>query len=251
MTRGARDYHGLHVLVDDDPRWPGDPVEQARSACRAGVAVVQLRAKHATDRATLAWAREIRALTRAAGIRFVVNDRFDLALLAEADAVHLGQDDLPPAALPAWARARLAVGRSTHSPADLEAARDEDVDYVAYGPVFGTRSKDSPFTARGLEAVAAAVRAAAPRPLVAIGGIEAKDLAALRALGVAGVAVISAVAGAAEPERAARALVEAFGEGDATPLRRDEATAATPDSSNSSNSFDSSDSSDGRGGEHR
>ncbi len=204
-------YRGLHVLVDDDPRWGRDPVEQARAACRARVPVVQLRAKHAGDATTLAWAREIRALTRAAGIRFVMNDRFDLALLAEADAVHLGQDDLPPSALPAAARAKLAVGRSTHTPEQLAATRDEDVDYVAFGPVFGTRSKDSPFSARGLEAVAEAVRLAAPRPLVAIGGIEVSDLAALRALGVAGVAVISAVAGAADPERAAGELIAAFG----------------------------------------
>jgi thiamine-phosphate pyrophosphorylase len=203
-------YRGLHVLVDDDPRWGRDPVEQARAACRARVPVVQLRAKHAGDSQALAWAREIRALTRASGSRFVVNDRFDLALLAEADAVHLGQEDLPPAALPAAARAQLAVGRSTHTPEQLDATRSEEVDYVAYGPVFGTRSKDSPFSARGLEAVADAVRRAAPRPLVAIGGIEAGDIAALRAIGVAGVAVISAVASAADPERAAARLVAAF-----------------------------------------
>lgn len=205
------DYHGLHVLVDDDPRWGRDPVEQARAACRAGVPVVQLRAKHASDRTRLAWAREIRALTRASGSRFVVNDRFDLAWLADADAVHLGQEDLPPAALPPAFRARLAIGRSTHEAAELAAARDEDVDYVAFGPVFGTHSKDSPFSARGEAALAEAVRLAAPRPLIAIGGITRAQLPALRALGVAGVAVISAVAGADDPERAARALVEGFG----------------------------------------
>ncbi|MFO0690706.1 MAG: thiamine phosphate synthase [Myxococcota bacterium] len=210
MTARGDAYRGLHVLVDDDPRWGRDPVEQARVACRARVPVVQLRAKQAGDRVALAWAREIRALTRAAGSRFVVNDRFDLALLAEADAVHLGQDDLPPSALPREARARLAVGRSTHTALQLEAARHEDVDYVAYGPVFGTRSKDSPFSARGLEAVAEAVRLAAPRPLVAIGGLSRETLPALHALGVAGVAVISAVTAADEPERAAAELIDAF-----------------------------------------
>lgn len=210
MSARGDAYRGLHVLVDDDPRWGRDPVEQARAACRARVAVVQLRAKRAGDRQTLDWARAIRALTRTAGVRFVVNDRFDLALLAEADGVHLGQEDLPPAALPAEARARLAIGRSTHTPEQLDAARREDVDYVAYGPVFGTRSKDSPFTARGLEALADAVRRAAPRPLVAIGGIGAEHLGRLRSLGVGGVAVISAVAGAPDPEHAAAALVAAF-----------------------------------------
>ena len=200
----------MHVLCDDDPRWGRDPVAQAEAACRAGVSVIQLRTKHAGDRRALEWAREIRALTRRSGIRFVVNDRFDIALLADADAVHLGQEDLPPSAVPGEYRARLAIGRSTHTPEQLEAARDEDVDYVAFGPVFGTRSKDSPFSARGLEALADAIGRAAPRPLVAIGGIEATHLRRLRSLGVAGVAVISAVAAAADPERAAAEFVAAF-----------------------------------------
>lgn len=204
------DYHGLHVLADDDPRWPKDPVAQARDACAGGAPVVQLRSKHATDREVLAWAREIRALTREAGTRFVVNDRFDLALLAEADAVHLGQDDLPPDALPKEVRERLAVGRSTHTPAQLRATRDEDVDYVAFGPVFGTTSKDSEYDQRGLDALREATALAAPRPLVAIGGIGTEHVAALREAGVAGFAVISVVAGADDPVGATTDLVARF-----------------------------------------
>lgn len=207
----AHPYAGLHVLADDDPRWGRDPVEQAREACRAGAPVVQLRTKHATDRQSLEWARAIRALTREAGARFVVNDRFDLALLADADAVHFGQGDLPPAALPPEVRARLAVGRSTHTPEQLEATRSEPVDYVAFGPVFGTTSKESDYDARGLERLRRAVALAAPRPLVAIGGIQAGHLDALREAGVAGFAVISVVAGAADPVAAARELIAGFG----------------------------------------
>ena len=213
MTQRSRgdDYCGLHVLADDDPRWRQDPVGQARDACEGGAQVVQLRAKHATDSQALEWAREIRGLTRAAGARFVVNDRFDLAMLAEADAVHLGQGDLPPHALPREARARLAVGRSTHTPAQLEATRAEDVDYVAFGPVFGTTSKDSEYTARGLESLEAAVRIASPRPLVAIGGIQFDHLPDLRSAGAAGFAVISIVASASDPAAQTRLLVRAFG----------------------------------------
>lgn len=211
-TESGASWGGLHVLADDDPRWPHDPVAQARFACDAGVSVVQLRAKHATDTVALEWARRIRDLTRAAGIRFVVNDRFDLALLAQADGVHLGQTDLPPDALPAEARATLGVGRSTHTRAQLEATRGEDVDYVAFGPVFGTTSKDSDYTDRGLTALEEAVRLAAPRPLVAIGGIGREHLRALRAAGVAGFAVISAVAGADDPRAAAAALARTFAE---------------------------------------
>jgi thiamine-phosphate pyrophosphorylase len=202
---GAR-FAGLHVLADDDPRWPRDPVAQARAACAGGAPVVQLRAKYATDVQALAWAREIRALTRECGVLFVMNDRFDLALASDADAVHLGQEDLPPERIPPAARERLAVGRSTH---DLEQARraaDEPVDYVAFGPLFGTRSKDSPYTARGLEALGAVVEAVGPRPVIAIGGIDGDKLAEVVAAGAAGAAVIAAAAGATDAEAAVREL---------------------------------------------
>jgi thiamine-phosphate pyrophosphorylase len=201
---------GLFVLADDDPRWRLDPPAQAAAACQGGAAVVQLRAKRAGDREALAWAREIRALTRAAGALFFVNDRFDLALLADADGVHLGQDDLPPGRLPPAARARLLVGRSTHTLEQARAARGEAVDYAAFGPVFGTQSKDSPYAPRGLELLAEVAKLLAPLPLVAIGGIDLERAPALRAAGAAGAAVISAVAGADDPVAATRALVAAL-----------------------------------------
>ena len=205
-------FRGLHVLADDDPRWGRDPVQIARDACQAGAPVIQLRTKHATDSQTLQWAQAIREITREAGARFVVNDRFDIALLAEADAVHLGQDDLPPDALPQSAREKLAIGRSTHTPEQLEAARNEAVDYVAFGPVFGTASKDSSYSERGLEALRQAVALAAPRPLIAIGGIKAHHLAELRAAGAGGFAVISVIAGARDLVAATSELIEGFRE---------------------------------------
>lgn len=202
---------GLHVLVDDAPGWKLDPVEQAAAACAGGAAVVQLRAKRATDREVLAWAAAIRRASRERGVLFVVNDRFDLALAAGADGVHLGQEDVPPARLPAAVRARLFVGRSTHTVAELRAASGEPVDYVAFGPVFGTRSKPSEYGDRGLEALADAVRLAAPRPLVAIGGIDLENAGAAVRAGAAGLAVISAVAAAEDPVAATRALAERIG----------------------------------------
>jgi thiamine-phosphate diphosphorylase len=207
---------GLHVLADDDPRWRLDPPAQAAAACAGGAAVVQLRAKRAGDREALRWARAIRATTRAAGVLFIVNDRFDLALLCEADGVHLGQDDLPPARLPASARARLLVGRSTHTLEQARAARDESVDYAAFGPVFGTASKESEYAPRGLRLVAEAARAVAPLPLVAIGGNDLARAAEVCAAGAAGVAVISAVAGADDPVAATRALAAALRAGSAS-----------------------------------
>jgi thiamine-phosphate pyrophosphorylase len=196
------------VLADDDPRWARDPVAQARAACAGGAPVIQLRAKHATDRAALVWAREIRAITRDHGARFVVNDRFDLALLADADAVHLGQTDLPPGRLPESARASLCVGLSTHDREQARAASKEAVDYAAFGPVFGTRSKESEYDERGVEMLAEIARLVAPLPLVAIGGIGLADIESVMKAGAAGIAVISAVVGADDPEAATRALVE-------------------------------------------
>ena len=148
---GAHRVRGVHVLCDDDPRWKWDLRVQARAACEGGAAVVQLRCKHTTDREALVVARDLRALTRAAGCAFVVNDRFDLALLAEADGVHLGQGDLPPGRLPEAAHARLFVGRSTHTREQARAVCEEPVDYLAFGPVFGTASKASEWSARGTD----------------------------------------------------------------------------------------------------
>lgn len=200
---------GLHVLADLSDRWKHDARAQAKAACEGGAAVVQLRAKDARDADALGLAREIRALTRDAGVLFFVNDRVDLALAADADGVHLGQGDLPPDRIPASARARLLVGRSTHTPEQLDAATREAVDYLAFGPVFGTRSKESEWSARGLAALERAVAVAAPLPLVAIGGIDAANAGAVAATG-AGVAVISAVAMADDATLATRCLTHAM-----------------------------------------
>ena len=201
---------GLHVLADDDPRWQRDPVAQARAACRAGADVIQLRTKHATDRVALAWARAIRSETRDAGTLFFVNDRFDLALSAEADGVHLGQEDVPPERIPDALRRQLLVGRSSHTEEQALAACNEPVDYIAFGPVFETESKPSPWSARGVEILAEVVRRVAPRPVVAIGGIDAANAGRVSDAGAAA-AVISAVAGAADMGDATRELLQALG----------------------------------------
>ena len=194
MSRPGEAFRGLHVLVDDDARWGRDPFEQAAAACAGGAQVVQLRVKHAGDGRALEWGLAIAALTRRAGVHFVVNDRFDLALACDADAVHLGQADLPPASLPAAARERLAVGRSTHDVAQARACCSEPVDYVAFGPVYGTTSKPSEYRARGLSMLREIAGIVAPRTLIAIGGIDGSKIPELIRAGAHGVAVISAVA---------------------------------------------------------
>jgi thiamine-phosphate pyrophosphorylase len=200
------------VLADDDPRWKRDPVAQARAACAGGAAVVQLRAKHATDREALGWCEAIRAVTREAGTLFFVNDRFDLALAAGADGVHLGQGDLPPDRIPTLAREQLLIGRSSHDAEQARRAKREPIDYLAFGPVFGTTSKRSEYSERGLASLREIAASVTPCPLVAIGGIDQDRVAEVILAGAAAAAVISAVAGAADPVAATRALVAAIEE---------------------------------------
>jgi thiamine-phosphate diphosphorylase len=124
--------------------------------------------------------------------------------------VHLGQGDLLPARVPEAVRARLLIGRSTHTSEQARAACDEPVDYVAFGPLFGTTSKESGYGPRGVGALAEIVALCAPRPVVAIGGIDAARAGDVVRAGAAAVCVISAIAGAADPTTAARALVHAI-----------------------------------------
>lgn len=211
-------FKGLHVIADDDPARRHGPEAVALAACRGGARVVQLRAKHSGDREALRLARELRACTRAHGVAFVVNDRIDIALLAQADGVHLGQDDVPPCAIPEALRGGLAVGRSTHDEAQMKRALREGADYIAFGPLFDTTSKETPESARGegaLRALCSALHGSgdAVPPLIAIGGIGvARAARALRA-GADGVAVIATVAEAEQPLASVRALSAACGGG--------------------------------------
>lgn len=201
---------GLHVLVDDSPQWQWNPLELASEACRGGARVIQLRCKHHSDAQMLEWGLALRDITREVQAALVINDRFDIALLCEADAVHLGQDDLPPSAIPSDLRGRLQIGRSTHDLQQLEEACTQDLDYIAFGPVFGTTSKKSEYDERGLEALTQACATAAATPVIAIGGIDESRLAAIREAGASGFAVIGAVAGSPDPCQATTVLTTAW-----------------------------------------
>jgi thiamine-phosphate pyrophosphorylase len=200
---------GIYAIADDDPRWPHPVRAQIEGALAGGACAVQLRLKHTRDADALELARWTAARCRAAGALSFVNDRFDLADLAGCDGVHLGQDDIAPQELPGDVRARLVVGFSTHTLEQVRASRALPIDYVAFGPVFGTQSKDSPFAARGIGALGEAVTGAA-HPLVAIGGIGPEELGPVARAGATAAAVISAIAAAPDPEAATRELCERF-----------------------------------------
>jgi len=191
----------LYLVCDARPRAFLD------AALRGGVDLIQLRDKRLDDAGLVAAARDFRAAADAAGALFVLNDRPDLVAACGADGVHVGQDDTTVAAARAAAGPDRIVGRSTHAPAQGAAAdADPDVDYLAVGPVHATPTKPGR-PAAGLEYVAWAADHVRT-PWFAIGGLDAGNVDAVTAAGARRIVVVRAIAGAADPESAARALRE-------------------------------------------
>ena len=196
---------GVYVIADDDPRWRHSMERVVEAAVREAASCLQLRFKHTRDGDALARARALAARARGAGLLVFVNDRFDLADLAGADGVHLGDRDLAPERIPDDLRKRLLVGGSTHTLEQVEQSRSRPLDYIGFGPVFPTASKVSPHAPRTPALLAQAV-ARAGRPVVAIGGIDRVGIGSVMAAGAAAAAVISAVQSAQDPEAALREL---------------------------------------------
>jgi thiamine-phosphate pyrophosphorylase len=181
----------------------------AAKLLRGGAGALQLRHKHAPAGVLLECARVVGPLCREAGVPFIVNDRLDVALLAGADGVHLGQEDLPVATARRLASG-LRVGVSTHNLEQALAAAAAGADYLGFGPVFATRTKERPDPVVGLNGLRAAC-AAISVPVVAIGGLTAASAGAAIAAGAAAVAVIGAVVGAEDVEQAGREVAAATG----------------------------------------
>jgi thiamine-phosphate pyrophosphorylase len=197
----------LHLCVITDATLApgGDHVAIARAALAGGADMIQLRDKAGDVRALLPQARAIQALCRSHSAIFIVNDRLDLALAAEADGVHVGQDDLPAeAARPLLGPGRI-LGVSTHSREQAEAARASGADYIGFGPIFPTGTKKTGYTPRGPTELRK-IRAAVPLPILAIGGITLENVAEVIAAGATAPAVISAVVAARDIAAAAAAF---------------------------------------------
>lgn len=182
-------------------------VETIEAAITGGATVIQLRDPHAKTRMLVEEARAIQALTRRAGIPFLVNDRVDIALASGADGVHLGQSDMSVADARKLIGPGPIVGLSITSETDLDISDLRGVDYLGVGPVFATDTKRDaapPISVGGLEAIAARTEI----PIVAIGGLHAGNAADAIVAGAAGIAVVSAICAAPDPEQATRELVE-------------------------------------------
>jgi thiamine-phosphate pyrophosphorylase len=184
----------LYVICDADvcERAGWTLVDFASACLDGGARLLQVRAKHASGRAFLDAASAIVQRAHAAAAIVIVNDRADIARLSGADGVHVGQDDLTPAAVRALVGASAIVGYSTHTSAQIVEATAEPISYLAVGPVYGTVTKDTGHAAVGLERVREAVTQATARglPVVAIGGITLDRAPEVIAAGATSVAVI-------------------------------------------------------------
>lgn len=200
------DKHSLRLYAVTDRAWVGRQTlcQQVEAALQGGVTCVQLREKHLDRDAFLAEARQICALCRRYGVPFIVNDDLDVALACGADGIHVGQDDMPAAEVRRRAGRRLIVGVSAHTPEEARLAEAAGADYLGAGAVFGSATKTdaSLLTPAGLQAVCAAVHI----PVVAIGGVNARNILQLQGSGAAGAAVVSGIFGAPDITAACREL---------------------------------------------
>jgi thiamine-phosphate pyrophosphorylase len=202
----------LYAILDADVAaaagWP--ILDLAAAYLRGGARLLQLRAKSMPGDAFFSTAAAVVQLARRHGARVIVNDRADVARLADADGVHVGQDDLTPAAVRTIVGDAATVGLSTHTLEQIDRAVEQPVNYIAVGPVFETATKATGYDAIGLDRVRDAARRARVRglPLVAIGGISLENAGSVLEAGAASVAVIGDLLTGGDPEARVRAFVE-------------------------------------------
>ena len=197
-------------LVTDRALARGRPlVEVVMRAVRGGVTMVQLREKTTTTRAFLDEARALKGLLADHGVPLIVNDRADIALAVDADGVHVGQTDLPVEAVRAMVGPGKLIGLSITDAEQIARPDAAAADYLGIGPLHPQKTKADAATPLGLGGFARLRRLSA-KPVLAIGGVKAADVAMLVEEGATGVAVVSAIMAAEDPEAAARELVGAW-----------------------------------------
>ena len=198
----------LYAIVDplDTGR---EPTALAKALVEGGATLLQLRLKAASTRTLLDAAAAIRELTRAHGVRFLVNDRPDVARAVAADGVHLGQDDLPVAAARRVLGPGPLIGVSTHDLDQACAAVADGADYIGVGPIYPTTTKADALAPRGLDLLGR-VRRVVPLPIVAIGGITVATAPTVRVAGADSVAMIADLVRAPDVAARVRAVLAAL-----------------------------------------
>ena len=195
----------LHVLTDESVQSRLSHVDLARLAIEGGADTIQFREKTRSTGEIVETARAIAAVCKARGVLFIVNDRSDVALAVDADGVHLGRSDLPIEAARAILGGGKIIGGSASSLDEALEAQDRGADYVGFGHIYATASKQKEGAPKGPEALRAVCRRIGI-PVIAIGGIDADNLGPVMSAGAWGVAVIGAVCARDDPAAAARDL---------------------------------------------
>lgn len=195
---------GLYAIVDDSA---SNPLELARQILEGRCRILQLRAKNLPARDFVALAREIVKLCNKHNAFIIINDRVDVAMLAGAHGVHLGQDDLPLREARRLMGPDKRIGISTHNVEEALQAEQEGADYIGFGPLFGTKSKKDAQDKKGLQALEA-VKRKVTIPIIAIGGINENNTPSAINAGASGVAIISAIADAPDVKKATSAIID-------------------------------------------
>jgi thiamine-phosphate pyrophosphorylase len=165
--------------------------EQVKRLIKGGAEFIQLRDKYSTPKDFYESASEALKIARKANVKLIINDRVDIALALKADGVHLGQDDLPPASARKILGEQAIIGFSTHNIEQANTASKFPIDYIAFGPVFGTTTKETPDKTTGIEMIKNVREIVGEIPLVAIGGITLKNYQEVLDAGADSVAIIS------------------------------------------------------------
>lgn len=202
--QSLREHLRLYLVAGSEDV-PGGLLETVEAALLGGVTAVQLREKSGSDREHLLTAERLRELCADHDAAFFVNDRIDLALAAGADGVHLGVDDLPIPAVRRIAGPDFWVGYSPDTDMGVRSAQLEGANYLGVGPVFGSASKADAGPAIGLNVLRRRV-AVSDLPVIGIGGVTAANAGSVIRAGAVGVAVMSAILRAVDPQAAAAEL---------------------------------------------
>jgi thiamine-phosphate pyrophosphorylase len=202
-----RKIQGLMLVTDRVLCQPRSVEDVVMQAVRGGALWVQLREKHLPTRAFIEQALRIKERLALTDVPLIVNDRVDVALAVGADGVHLGQADMPVPIARRLLGPGPIIGLSVERWPDVEEAQDLDVDYLGVSPVFATSTKADTKSPWGLPGLAR-IRTYSRHPVVAIGGLNAGNIADAVRAGADGIAVVSAICCAPEPQMAATDLVQ-------------------------------------------
>lgn len=199
----------LHVLTDTELQSRFSHVELAKLAIKGGADILQFRQKIGTTREMIEICREIKRLCEDSDVTFIVNDRVDVAIASEADGVHLGQEDFPiPLARKLLGETRI-IGGSAVTLEEAQECLSEGADYIGFGPVYPTTSKNDAGPVTGIEILKEVVNTISI-PIIAIGGVTIENTPEVIRAGAQGIAVISAVCCQENPEQATRDLSQAL-----------------------------------------